>query len=89
MKGEHQSPLLIKSQMQYNDSTWHVIEFSRESGEAKLMIDDGSLSARHPHKMFTLTLSVPFNFGGVNASDQDTIMTYLVSFSNTLEFKTI
>lgn len=80
MKGEHQSPLLIKSQMQYNDSTWHVIEFSRELGEAKLMIDDGSLSARHPHKTFTLLLRLSFNFGGVNASDQDTVMTYLVSF---------
>lgn len=82
-KGEHQSPLLIKSQLQYNDSTWHVIEFSRDQGEGKLMIDDGSLSAKLPHKTLTLTLKPPFNFGGVNASDQDAVMAYLVSFTNT------
>lgn len=82
-KGEHQVPLLIKSQMQYNDSIWHVVEFSRDGVEGKLMIDDGSLSGRLPHKSLNLSVKPPFNFGGVNASDQDEVMSYLVSACNT------
>ncbi|XP_050301015.1 laminin subunit alpha [Anthonomus grandis grandis] len=68
-KGEHSSPMIIKSQMTYNDDKWHKVDFSRDGSEGKMVIDFGSLTGRIPHKTVSLDLHIPFYLGGVPQED--------------------
>ncbi|KAH1008402.1 hypothetical protein HUJ05_008957 [Dendroctonus ponderosae] len=72
-KGEQPTQLVLKSQMVYNDNEWHVVDFSREGAEGKLVIDGGSLSGRLAHKTPSLDLRIPFYLGGVQPNDYNMV----------------
>lgn len=78
-KGEYPAPLILKSQMSYNDNEWHLVEFSREGVEGKMVIDGGDLSGRIPHKSPALDLHIPFYLGGIQPDDYNLVLPNLVS----------
>ncbi|CAG9771124.1 unnamed protein product [Ceutorhynchus assimilis] len=73
-KGEHATPLILRSQLTYNDNEWHIIEFSRDGAEGKMVIDGRDLSGRIPHKTPSLDLHIPFYVGGVPLEDYDKVL---------------
>ncbi|XP_066250557.1 laminin subunit alpha isoform X1 [Euwallacea similis] len=75
-RGEHE-PLVLRSQMTYNDDLWHVVEFSRDGAEGKLSIDRGTLDGKLSHKTPSLTLHVPFYLGGINREQYDKVLSNL------------
>lgn len=65
--------------MSYNDNEWHLVEFSREGVEGKMVIDGGDLSGRIPHKSPALDLHIPFYLGGIQPDDYNLVLPNLVS----------
>lgn len=67
--------------MVYNDNEWHVVDFSRDGAEGKLVIDGGALNGKLAHKTPSLDLRIPFYLGGIHPNDNNTVLLNLVSFA--------
>ncbi|CAG9836790.1 unnamed protein product [Diabrotica balteata] len=58
--------VIIKSKNVYNDDKWHLVEFSRENFDGKLVIDQEDVSTGSlASKTHTLNIQVPFYIGGL------------------------
>ncbi|KAL1517260.1 hypothetical protein ABEB36_001047 [Hypothenemus hampei] len=76
-KGDHADPLLIKSQMTYNDGEWHVVEVSRDGDDGKLAIDGGVLGGKISQRTPVLDLRTPIYLGGVDPNDYNKVLANL------------
>ncbi|CAH1115894.1 unnamed protein product [Psylliodes chrysocephalus] len=81
--------LIIKSKGIYNDSKWHLVEFNREQGNGKLVIDDEDISTGSlGNKPLMLDLHIPFYIGGLNPDHYNSVQMNLnttASFSGCIK----
>ncbi|CAH1963974.1 unnamed protein product [Acanthoscelides obtectus] len=78
-KGEE--AVIIKSRFIYNDDTWHIVEFNRDQGNGKLVINEqlAEGSAQNP---IHLELNVPFYMGGVDPDEYNLVQANLNTTSS-------
>ncbi|XP_030765960.1 laminin subunit alpha [Sitophilus oryzae] len=77
-------PLVIKSDLAYNDNEWHYVQFSRQGSEGKLIIDNKDIPGRSVHKTQTLDLHIPFYLGGIHPDATEQV---LQNLNTTAQFK--
>ncbi|XP_060535680.1 laminin subunit alpha [Cylas formicarius] len=76
-KGEQGPPLLLRSQLTYNDNEWHLVEISRDGSDGKLVIEGGALTGKILQKTTSLGLHIPFYLGGLHPDDYNYVQSNL------------
>lgn len=72
----------------YNDDNWHLVEFSREGGGVKLVLDETDVKdGTAGQSSFALDVRVPFFIGGLRPEDSSQIQQSLVSSKKNITYK--